>query len=94
MRLTAPARVYLWDRAFSSSTLRSRAFTYHARPQYGMSVEKGPVPIQKNLIKVLGSALGYARATHIRRAIKELAVAGKTKSDGKGEVQRMVVLPP
>lgn len=52
-----------------------------------------PVLVMQAYESVYGSTLGYARATHVRKAIKLLHDRGITPTDGKGEIHQMTVLP-
>lgn len=42
---------------------------------------------------VYGDTLGYARGTHVRKAIKKLHQEGLTSTSGKGDLHTMVVQP-
>lgn len=57
-------------------------------------LEQGPVAVRRNLSEILGSTLGWARETHVRKAIKALYKAGLTSSNGVGKVFEMKVMPP
>ena len=56
-------------------------------------LDDGSFVVQNRLDEVCGEALGYARDTHIRAAIKALHNDEKTLTTGVGDIQRMVVLP-
>lgn len=56
-------------------------------------LRSGSFVVEERLDEVCGEALGYARETHIRKAIKSLYAQGVTATDGKGDIQRMRVVP-
>lgn len=53
----------------------------------------GAFKVHTRMKDVLGDMLGHARDKHLRRAIKQLHSAGKTSTNGKGNVPNMVVKP-
>lgn len=52
-----------------------------------------PFVVQDRMSEIFGRALGIARSTHVRKAVKRLYAEGVTATDGRGDVQRMVIRP-
>jgi hypothetical protein len=59
-------------------------------------IAKGVAPfeVRDRYEDVMGETLGQARSTHIRAAVKQLYANGQTATDGKGEVDTMLIRPP
>jgi three-Cys-motif partner protein len=55
--------------------------------------EKGSFVVGREIRGVYEGVLWNAREKHIRRAIKHLHTAGKIRTDGKGDVERMLIVP-
>jgi three-Cys-motif partner protein len=55
--------------------------------------ERGSFVVGREIREVYAGVLWHAREKHVRRAIKDLHAAGKIKTDGKGEVERMLIVP-
>ncbi len=56
--------------------------------------ERSSFRVGKEMARVYGRTLGYARDMHIRAAIKTLHTNGETGCDGKGDVQKLRVSRP
>jgi len=55
--------------------------------------EKGPFVVGREIRGVYDGVLWHAREKHVRRAIKQLHAASKIRTDGKGDVERMLIVP-
>lgn len=53
-----------------------------------------PFVVQDRTGEVFGRTLGLARSMHVRKGVKRLHKAGETATDGKGDIQTMVIRPP
>ena len=60
----------------------------------GLLASVGAFVVRDRIADVYGEALGYARETHVRQAIKRLYAAGGTATNGVGKIVSMLILPP
>lgn len=72
---------------------REARWVQHIETNIQRLLTDAPFTVREKMTEVYGTALGVAREKHIRAAIKSLHKAGRTKTDGKGEVGPMRVLP-
>jgi three-Cys-motif partner protein len=56
--------------------------------------EAAPFVIRARYEAVMGDALALARGKHIRAAVKQLHAEGRTATDGRGDIDTMVIKPP
>jgi three-Cys-motif partner protein len=53
-----------------------------------------PFAVRQCYGEIMGDTLGLARSKHIRAAVKRLYNLGRTATEGKGDVAKMVIFPP
>jgi three-Cys-motif partner protein len=73
--------------------VREAVWVDHIKRNISGMLRSGSFVVGKRITGVYGDALLFAREKHVRRAIKELHAEGVTSTDGKGDVQSMVVRP-